>query len=71
MLLGISIKENEYKSMTKKQRLALLDDAVFRAKQMRLRAENYLERTELIKSENVLDQKQTAYVNALLEGLLD
>lgn len=74
MILGIMIKEADYLRMDEKERLALLDQAYFRARQTKMRAEKYVERLDLIRyepEEKVLSPAQLAYVDALCDGLFD
>ena len=76
MLMGIAIGEKEYRKLTTEQKLRLLDDAYFRAKQNRLSAENYVERLELLHcprecANEVLTQRQAVLVKLLDEGYLD
>lgn len=66
--------EKEYLTLTDEQKLKLLEDAYFRARQMKIRAENFADRLELIKSvpeTKVLNRSQLAYVDALYAGIFD
>ncbi len=73
MLMGINVKEKDYIRMTDKERLALLDDAYFRTRQLKIKAKAYEERlTILPKSpEEVLTQKEFMFVQALWKGIFD
>lgn len=74
MLLGINISEQEYLGMNEKERLSLLDEAYFRARQMRLKAEAYADRLDIIRrapEASVLNNRQLAYVDALYAGIFD
>ena len=76
MLMGIHIEEKRYRKLTDAEKLALLDEAYFRAKQNRLNAESYVERLELLHcprecADEVLSQRQAVLVKLLDEGFLD
>ena len=73
MLMGIFIEENEYRRLSDEQKLDLLDDAFFRARLTKIRAQNYAERVKILNlpEEEVLDKRQSGLVNLLKEGYLD
>ena len=74
MLLGISLTESDYLRLSDEEKLKLLNDAYFRARQMKIRAENFAARLEIIKREpetKVLNRSQLAYVEALYAGIFD
>lgn len=73
MILGINVKEKDYVRMTDKERLALLDEAYFRSRQMKEKAKAYEQRLIILpkKPEEVLSQKEFSFVKALWEGLFE
>lgn len=73
MILGINVKEKDYVRMTDKERLALLDDAYFRSRQMKEKAKSYEQRLIILpkKPEEVLSQKEFTFVKALWEGMFE
>ena len=71
MLLCINVSEDELLCMTDEEKLMALRDAYHRALQVRRRAENYDERRYLVRSKDVLDDRQKYLVNMLYEGWLD
>lgn len=73
MLLGINVKEKDLLKMTDKEKIALVDSAYFRTKQMQIRAKAYEQRLVILprKPEEVLDQKEFMFVQALWKGLFD
>lgn len=73
MLLGINVKEKDLLKMTDAEKIALVDSAYFRTKQMQIRAKAYEQRLVILprKPEEVLDQKEFMFVQALWKGLFD
>ena len=73
MLLGINVKEKDLLKMSDKERLALIDDAYFRSKQMQIKAKAYEQRLVILprEPEEVLTQKEFMFVQALWKGMFD
>lgn len=76
MLLGINISECEYNNLNDAEKLKLLDAAAYRAKQARLRAENYKMRLSLVRcpyeqAAKVLNERELSLVKMLDAGLFE
>lgn len=75
MLLGIDIPEEKLLSMTDKEKLALLDAAYGRTKQIRYRALNARKKLEILRipkeyAFTILTDKEIGYLHALELGFL-
>lgn len=73
MLMGIAIREDEYRRMTDEQKLDLLEDAFFRARQLKEKATIYAKRLDILNRpvQEILDERQESLVRLLEEGYLD
>lgn len=73
MLLGINVPEKEYKMMSDAEKLALLDEAYRRTRQMKFRAFNAQKKLDILRipmeyAYQILTEKEVHMVHALRLG---